>query len=61
MKVLKPLRKEELSKHKFEKTSVVDADNNLHIYKIDYYENELSDLESLHLGEVIVGNLLVKR
>jgi acylglycerol lipase len=61
MKVLKPIRKEELSQHNFEKSQVVDQDNNLHLYKLDYYENELSDIEHLHLGEVMVGTVQVKR
>jgi hypothetical protein len=61
MKTLKTIRKEELAQIKFEKAQIVDNDHDLNVYKLDYYENEVHEIEWLHLGELMVGSVKVKR
>lgn len=52
---------ERFEKLKFERRATIDAHENMYIYDIKYYENNLNSLEELHEGERLLGTLKVKR
>jgi pimeloyl-ACP methyl ester carboxylesterase len=46
---------------KFEKINDIDSKNNFSLYNINYYERKLEVIELLNHGEIMIGNIKIKR